>query len=108
MLQEKKKMILSFVEDKDYRPMRIKEMAVLFAVPKKKRGEFHEVIDELLKEGSIAIDRRGFICLPKEHMLTGTFMATTRGFGFVRVETEEDDIFISEKNLKQRKKQGSI
>lgn len=95
--KQRQKMILSFVEDKDYQPIRIKEMANLFLVPKKERGEFHEVIDSLLLQGKIMIDRRGLIRLPDEKLVTGEFMATQRGFGFVRVEGMEDDIFIPER-----------
>ena len=44
-MHEREHMILSFVEDEHYRPMKIKEMAALMNVPKKQRGEFHEVLD---------------------------------------------------------------
>lgn len=98
MLEEKAKMLLSFLQDEKYRPMRIKELAVFFGVPKKKRGEFHQVIDDLLKKGYIQIDAHGLVGLPKEMVMQGTFMATSRGFGFVRTEDEEkDDIFIPER-----------
>ena len=44
MMQEelrktREKKILEFMEDEKYRPVRIKELAVLFCVPKKERGE---------------------------------------------------------------------
>ncbi len=94
--REREDRILSFVEDKDYRPMKIKEMAVLFGVPKKQRGEFHEILDGLIAQGKIEIDRRGLIRLPEANLFVGEFMATKRGFGFVRVENEPDDIFIPE------------
>ena len=98
MLEEKAKMLLSFLQDEKYRPMRIKELAVFFGVPKKKRGEFHQVIDDLLKKGYIQIDAHGLVGLPKEMVMQGTFMATSRGFGFVRTEDEDkDDIFIPER-----------
>lgn len=94
--KQRKQMILSYVEDKDYRPVRIKEMAVLFGVPKKERGDFHELLDELIYAGKITINRRGLICLPEDHLVVGEYMATQRGFGFVRVENWEDDVFIPE------------
>lgn len=94
--RDRKQMILSFVQEKNYKPLRIKEMAVLFGVPKKQRGEFHEILDELIARGKIEIDRRGRIQLPEENIVVGEFMATRRGFGFVRIEGEEEDIFISE------------
>ncbi len=100
MLSEEKKQkeekILAFVEEKTYRPMKIKEMAVLFSVPKKERGQFHEVLDSLILQGKIEIDRRGLIRLAREKIRTGIFMATRRGFGFVRLEEEKEDIFIPE------------
>ena len=94
--KEREQMILSFVEGKDYRPIKIKEMAVLFGVPKKQRGEFHEILDSLIARGKIEIDRKGLIRLPEANLCVGEFMATQRGFGFVRVEGEEEDIFIPE------------
>lgn len=35
MLEEKAKMLLSFLQDEKYRPMRIKELAVFFGSAKK-------------------------------------------------------------------------
>ena len=93
---QREEMILSFVQDKDYRPLRIKEMANLFCVPKKERGEFHDILDELIRKGKIEIDRRGLIRLPEKLTFAGTFMATRKGFGFVRIEGEERDVFIPE------------
>ncbi|MBO5072156.1 MAG: ribonuclease R, partial [Eubacterium sp.] len=94
---EREASILSFIEDRDYRPMRTKEMANLFCVPKKERGEFHDILNELIRKGKIEIDRRGLIRLPENRILTGEFMAARKGFGFVRVEGWERDIFIPER-----------
>ena len=66
-MHEREHMILSFVEDEHYRPMKIKEMAALMNVPKKQRGEFHEVLDRLIAKGKIAINRRGLVGLPEEN-----------------------------------------
>ena len=52
-MHEREHMILSFVEDEHYRPMKIKEMAALMNVPKKQRGEFHEVLDRLKKQDEL-------------------------------------------------------
>ncbi len=99
-LQEKKRMIYAMISDEDYRPMKIKEMAVFLNVPKSQRGDFHEVVDSLLQEGKIAIGEKGRLTLPSEDVRTGKFMGTRRGFGFVRVEGEDDDIFIPENYCK--------
>lgn len=96
MRKQREEMILSFVEDKDYRPIKTKEMAILFCVPKRERGDFHEILDSLTARGKIEIDRKGLIRLPEKNILVGDFMATKRGFGFVRAEGEKEDIFIPE------------
>lgn len=95
--KQRQRMILSYVEDKEYRPIKIKEMAILFEVPKKERGDFHEILDELIAKGKIMINGRGLICLPEENIVVGEFMATQRGFGFVRAEGLKEDIFIPER-----------
>lgn len=35
-------------------------------------------------------------------ILEGTYLSNTRGFGFVRVEGREEDIFISKENSKKQ------
>lgn len=89
-------MLYAFIKEEEYRPMKGKEIAALFCVPKKERAKFHALLDELVKEGKIVIDGSGRYQLPKENVNAGTFMATSKGFGFVRVEGQPDDIFIPE------------
>ena len=91
---DRKEMLYAFIKEEEYRPMKGKEIAALFCVPKKERAKFHALLDELVKEGKIVIDGSGRYQLPKENVNAGTFMATSKGFGFVRVEGQPDDIFI--------------
>lgn len=97
--REREDKILELVTSPSYHPMKRKELAGLFCVPKKDREKFHEILDSLIVKGKIEIDERGRIQLPKEDVLTGEFMATQRGFGFVRVG-EDKDIFIPEEGCK--------
>ncbi len=96
---ERKQMVYDFIRDDDYRPLKSKEMALLFCVPKKERKQFHDILDELVAEGKIMIDARGRYLLPKENTNVGVFMATTRGFGFVRIENMDDDVFVPEQYI---------
>lgn len=93
---ERKKMVYDFIREEDYKPLKGKEMAALFCVPKKERKIFYDILDELVAEGKIIVDRRGRYRLPEENVNTGVFMATSRGFGFVRIEGENEDVFIPE------------
>lgn len=92
--EEKKKMIDEFVNSKGYRSMSIKEMAMVLQVPSREKKDFREVLDALALEGKISIDLKGKIKPLPADVKVGRYMATQRGFGFVRVENEEDDIFI--------------
>lgn len=93
---DRKQMVYHFICEDDYKPLKGKEMALLFCVPKKERKQFHDILDELVAEGKIILDRTGRYRLPEENVNTGVFMATSRGFGFVRVEGREGDVFIPE------------
>ena len=92
--EEKKKMIEEFVGSKGYRSMSVKEMAVVLQVPSRDKKDFREVLDALAREGKISIDLKGKIKPLPADVKVGKYMATQRGFGFVRVEGEDDDIFI--------------
>ena len=92
--EEKKKMIDEFVNSKGYRSMSVKEMAMVLQVPSREKRDFREVLDALAMEGKISIDLKGKIKPLPADVKVGRYMATQRGFGFVRVENEEDDIFI--------------
>ena len=94
LLQERKKMIYDFICDELYVPMKAKEMAIVLNVPKSQRGELMEVLDALVADGKVEISGRGKYVKSEGKYLTGVFTAHPRGFGFVTVEGEEEDIFI--------------
>ena len=74
--------------------MSTKEMAVVLQVPAKEKKDFRAVLDELYSDGKIQLDLKGKIKPLSSDILIGKFMGTQRGFGFVRVEGEDEDIFI--------------
>ena len=90
----KKEMILKFVSSKEYKPMSAKEMGAVLQVPAKDKKIFREVLNELLGDGRIHMDLKGKIKPLSDNILTGKFMATQKGFGFVRAEGEAEDIYI--------------
>ena len=93
-LEEKKKLVLDFVSDKKYRPLKFKEMALLMQVPSKQKKDLRLVLESLMEDGKIAIDVKGKIKLQAANVVTGKFSGTQKGFGFVVVEGQEEDIFI--------------
>ena len=99
LLKERKKVIYDFISDELYVPMKIKEMAVLLNIPKKQRHELQEVLDALEAEGKIEVSVKGKYQKSQNALLTGVFESHPRGFGFVTVEGEDEDIFIPESKV---------
>ena len=93
-LEEKKEQIYSFITSKEYTPMKLKELAVLLQVPKQDKTEFKETIDKLISEGKVLYDIKGRIKAAGADMHAGTFIGNPKGYGFVHIEGEENDIFI--------------
>ena len=94
--EKRKKVIYEFICDDVYIPMKLKEIAAVLQVPKEQRDILKEILDSLVEEGRITLSKRGKYSKGKTERLTGIFQANARGFGFVVVEGEEEDIFISE------------
>jgi len=92
--EKRKKMIYELICDELYVPMKIKEMAILLSVPKEKRQELQEVLDALIAEGKIEVSKKGKYTKAEGNYITGTFTSHQRGYGFVTIEGEEEDIFI--------------
>lgn len=92
--KEKKELLVSFLSEKGYRPMKMKELAGFFQVPKTDREPFKAILSELMAEGRIVKDEKGYFKIPGSDSKTGIFSGTTKGFGFVSVEGEDGDIFI--------------
>jgi len=95
----RKKLVYEFICSEFYVPMKAKELAVILDVPREQREDLKEVLDTLIAEGKIKISKKGKYSKEKGTFLTGTFIAHPRGFGFVRVDGMEEDIFISEENI---------
>ena len=110
VLKNREKMIYDLISNKDYMPMRIKEIAILLQIPKSKRAELELVLGNLVESGKISITKRGKYHkaknvsrrtrINKEKFLVGTFIGHPKGFGFVEIADREEDIFVPANNTK--------
>lgn len=92
--KERKQVIMDIINDEHYVPMKVKELAILLNVPRESREELLEVLDALVAEGKIGISKKGKYSKMTSLILTGVFEGNSRGFGFVRIEGESEDVFI--------------
>ena len=96
LLEERKNKIEELMRSEFYVPMKAKELASFFQLTKAERSDLQKVLEELLKEGRIEQTQRGrYVACEKKQNL-GIFTSHPRGFGFVTIEGEEQDIFIPE------------
>ena len=98
--QERKDMILSLMNEKEYVPMKLKELAILLNVPRENREELKAVLDALIAEGKIGVSKKGKYAKAEIFAQKGVFSAHPRGFGFVTIEGREDDVFVAPDNVK--------
>ncbi|RDU24809.1 ribonuclease R [Anaerosacchariphilus polymeriproducens] len=99
VLKSRKKIIYDFICDDLYVPMKIKEMAILLNVSKEERDNLKIILDELIAEGKIELSKRGKYSKASKKYVEGTFIGHPKGFGFVEVEGQDEDIFISESQV---------
>ena len=97
--EKRKKIIYEFICDEFYVPMKLKELAILLQVPKEQRNELKKVLDSLEVEGKVHVSSKGKYSKGEAKRLVGTFTSHARGFGFVTIEGEAEDIFISEDDM---------
>ena len=94
ILEQRKAMLVSLMNEEAYVPMKLKELAILLNVPKEQREELKQVLNLLLAEGKISVSKKGKFGKAETFALVGVFSGHSRGFGFVAIEGREEDVFI--------------
>ena len=95
---DKKDIILEFMKDENYTPMKAKEIAMILGVPKKEYNKFSETLKELEENYKIVKNKKNGYRLIGENFKEGIYRKNQKGFGFVKIEGEEDEIYISKEN----------
>ena len=106
--EKRKKVIYDLICDDLYTPMKFKELAMLLQVPKERRDELRQILETLELEGKIYLSKRGKYCRGEAKRLTGIFRASLKGFGFVVIEGEEQDIYIAEEDTNTAMDQDEV
>ncbi len=94
LFEQRKRMIYDFICDELYVPMKLKELAILMQVPKKDRAELLHVMDALVEDGKVELTKKGKYIKSEKKFETGIFTSHPKGYGFVTVEGQQEDIFI--------------
>ena len=94
--ETRKNLICELVNDDMYVPMKEKELAAFMQVSREEREAFREVLQALLSEGKLQINRQGKYVKPDADKLVGTFIGNAKGFGFVEIEGRTEDLYVPE------------
>ncbi len=93
--EERKNVIFDLISHEDYKPMKIKEISMVLKVEREERDILEELLQELIDEGKVIRTKRGKYARPETmNMIVGKFIAHAKGFGFVDIEGQENDVFI--------------
>ena len=77
-MKERREVLEDFFARKDYIPMKFKDIASLFQVPKAERGDLQLILNDIIKEGKLIekegmqslmlILLRGYLCLQERDL----------------------------------------
>ena len=95
---DKKDIILEFMKDENYTPMKAKEIAMILGVPKKEYNQFTQILKDLEENYKIVKNKKNRYRLIGANFQEGIYRKNQKGFGFVKIENQEDEIYISKEN----------
>lgn len=97
-MTSKEEIILEFMKEEDYIPMKAKEIAMILGVPKKEYNDFQKILNNLEMEFKIGKNRKNRYKLIEGNFEEGIYRRNQKGFGFVKIKEREDEIYIAKEN----------
>lgn len=87
---EKEEFILNFMKQKEYVPMKAKELASIFDVRHNEKEELKNILRKLEQDGKIKKNRRNRYSINEIITLVGTFK-NNKSFGFVVPDNKKEE-----------------
>ena len=102
-MNKKEQKIIDFMKSDGYIPMKAKEIAYVLGVTKEEYNEFVICLTNLEDEYKILKNRKSKYRLSDEKVYEGVYRKNAKGFGFVKLENQEEikqseEIYISKVN----------
>ncbi len=95
LYDSRKNRVLAIIQDKNYTPLKFKELVQLLQVEPEDKPVLKDILKELEEDGKIMMSARGKYQLLDNDYWVGVFEGHTKGFGFISVEGEKEDYFVS-------------
>ena len=97
-MEQREQKILEFIKSEEYVPMKAKEIATIMRVPKNEYNKFLEFLADLELSLKIKKNRKNKYVLVDKNYYDGIYRKNQKGFGFVRFDENDDEIYISKEN----------
>lgn len=97
-MEEQEQKILELLKDEEYPPMKAKQIAMVMRVPKNEYNEFLNILGNLEMKMKIQKNRKNQYRIAEKVYYDGIYRKNAKGFGFVKIENEEDEIYIAKNN----------
>ncbi len=97
-MEEREQKILELLKDEEYPPMKAKQIAMVMRVPKNEYNEFLNILGNLEMKMKIQKNRKNQYRIVEKVYYDGIYRKNAKGFGFVKIENEEDEIYIAKTN----------
>lgn len=97
-MEEQELKILEFMKDKDYVPMKAKEIAMIMRVPKEEYSNFLTVLENLESNFRVQKNRKNKYYLVEKTYYDGIYRKNQKGFGFVKLDGQEDEVYVAKEN----------
>ena len=99
-MEEQELKVLNLIKDRDYAPMKAKEIAMIMHVPKNEYNALLRILGKLEMEMKIQKNRKNQYRPVDTVYYDGIYRKNQKGFGFVKIEDQEDEIYIAKENSK--------
>ncbi|MDR1773917.1 MAG: ribonuclease R, partial [Clostridioides sp.] len=101
MIENIREKILNLIDEEHYKPLKVKELSMIFGVNSLEIDDFYKLIDDLDKEGEIYITKKKKVARPEQFgKIVGKFSSKKGGYGFVIPnDSSKEEIFIGFDNL---------
>ena len=97
-MEKQEQKILELLKDEEYPPMKAKQIAMVMRVPKNEYNEFLNILGNLEMKMKIQKNRKNQYRIAEKVYYDGIYRKNAKGFGFVKIENEEDEIYIAKTN----------
>ena len=104
--EKRKKVMLDFISDDLYVPMKIREIAAVLQIPREQRGDLKAVLDALVDDGKISLSKRGKYSRGETVRLKGAFSRPMPGASGLSVRRTRAGMYIFPRKISAARSTG--